>query len=74
MIEGLVGFVIYLVVLALVIGLLYWLLTFAESNIPGAPRIVFAIGRVLLVVIAVIIIIYLLLGLVRGPAVPARVV
>ena len=58
MIEGLVGLVIYL----LVIGLIVWLLIFLVDYVP-VPAPFNRVAKIVIMVVAVIIVIYLLLGL-----------
>ncbi len=59
--------VIYLIVAALVFALLYWLITFIGSKLPGnvgGPFVM--VGQIFLAVCAVLLLIFLLLSFVNG--------
>jgi hypothetical protein len=65
-IEGVVSFVFWLIIVAAVFGLLYWLLCYLESQFnPGAPF--FKIGRVVLVILGVFVLIGVILSLAGHP-------
>lgn len=65
MIEALISFVIYV----LIVGLVLWLLDYVASMLPLPPPF-HQVIRVVIAVIGVIILIYLLLGLVGLAGVP----
>jgi hypothetical protein len=67
-IETVVAFVLYLIVVALVFGLLFWLLTYCESQFPNAMPF-FKVGRIVLVILAVFVLIGIILGLAGHPIV-----
>lgn len=67
-IGGAVHFVILLIVAALVFGLLFWLLNYCESQFPGAG-VFFRVGRIILVILAVLVLIGLLLSFAGYPVI-----
>jgi len=66
-IEGLMQFVLYIIVIGLVLWLLWWLVGYAALPEPFAK-----IARIILAVIAVFFLINLLLGLVGSPIISLR--
>lgn len=63
--EALVTIVIYLLIAAAVIGLLYFLIVYCERNL-GGPPLLYAVIRVVFVVLIVLFCIGLLLSLLSG--------
>lgn len=59
--SGIVLIVVYLLIAAAVCGLLYWLIGFCESSLGGPPQI-YAVIRVIFVVLVVLLLIGLLLS------------
>lgn len=66
--SGAVHFVILLIVAALVFGLLFWLLSYCESQFPSAG-VFFRVGRIILVILAVLVLIGLLLDFAGYPVI-----
>ncbi len=63
--SGIVLIVVYLLVAAGVLGLLWFLIGFCERNLGGPPQ-VYAVIRVIFVVLVVLLLIGLLLSFVSG--------
>jgi hypothetical protein len=59
--EGLVSVIVYLIVLGLICGLLWWLIDYV-----GLPEPFHRVAKVLIAVLAVVVVIFLLLGIVSG--------
>lgn len=64
--SALVSLVVYLLVGAAILGLLWWLIGFCERSI-GGPPLVYAVIRVVFVVLVVLLLISLLLHLAGAP-------
>ena len=68
--TSVVFFILYLLIAAAVIGLLWWLLGFVGSKIPGPPgQMVTQWGRVIRIVLLVVVLISFLLSLLGGPSI-----
>lgn len=63
--EGIVRVIIYLLVAAAVLGLLWWLIGFCQERIGGPPK-VYDVIRVVFVILVILGLIGLLLSLVSG--------
>lgn len=66
--DTLVYAIVFLLIAALVLGLVYWLITFCEAQFPGFP-IVFKVIKVIFVILVVLFCIGLLLHLAGFPVV-----
>lgn len=65
-VAGAVHFVILLIVAAIIFCLLFWLLNYCESQFPAGGAF-FRVGRVILVILAVLVLIGLLLNFAGYP-------
>lgn len=63
--TGIVQVVLYLLIGAAVLGLLWWLILFCERNL-GGPAQLYAVIRVIFVVLVVLLLIGLLLSFING--------
>jgi hypothetical protein len=66
--AGIVQTVLFMLVAAAVIGLLWWLIGYVQASF-GGPEIIYKVIRVLLVIMLVVALIGLLLSLVGEPLV-----
>jgi hypothetical protein len=65
---GIVQIIVGLLIAALVLGLLWWLITYCEAQFPGFP-LVFKVIRIVFVVLVVLVLIGLLLQMAGFPVV-----
>mgnify|MGYP001594444506 CR=1 FL=1 len=66
--EGLVGVIVFLLIAALVLGLLWWLIGYVESQGLGPP-VIFKVIRVIFVILIVLLCIGALMQLAGHPIV-----
>ncbi len=69
--AGIVQFVLFMLVAAAVIGLLWWLIGYVQGSF-GGPEIVYKVIRVVLIILLVVALIGLLLSLVGEPLIQLR--
>jgi hypothetical protein len=65
---SLVSIIVYLLIGALVLGLLWYLINYCESQFPGAPM-VFKVIRIIFIILVVLLLINLLLTFAGNPLV-----
>lgn len=69
--DDLVYIIVALLIGALVLGLLWWLITYCESQFPGFP-VIFKVIKVVFVILVVLVLISLLLHMAGFPVIRMR--